>query len=105
MDEVQKLATLVEASGEFMGDASPDGQVLYVNPAGRLLCGLEPQEVVTEMTVLDLVAERHHERAMVEIIPTIARIGRWDGELLLRNVRTGDEILTYHSAYRLNDPA
>ena len=39
-DEEQiKLASLVENSTDFIGMASPDGQVMFVNPAGRRMVG------------------------------------------------------------------
>jgi PAS domain S-box-containing protein len=103
--EVQKLAALVGASSEFMGVASPEGRVIYLNAAGRRLCGIEPDADVTALTVLDLVAETDVEKAVGEIIPGITAFGSWEGELRLRHVVSGAPILSYHYAYALYDPA
>jgi two-component system, cell cycle sensor histidine kinase and response regulator CckA len=102
--EVQKLAALVSASSEFMGVATPTGQILYVNEAGRRLCGITPYADVTPMTVLDLVYESDIEKAIGEVIPGIAATGKWEGELRLRHVVTGAPIATYHYAYALYNP-
>lgn len=92
-DEEQiKLASLVENSTDFIGMASPDGRVMFVNPAGRRIVGLGPEEDVTRTTIADYLAYAERGRLGIDILPQVWREGRWQGELLFRNFRTEEPV-------------
>ncbi len=50
--EQQKLVSLVENSSDFIGIASLEGQLLYINDAGQKLVGLASLEEVRQKVVL-----------------------------------------------------
>jgi PAS domain S-box-containing protein len=90
-EERDKLAALVENTADFIGIATQTGKVVFVNGAGRRLVGLDQHEAVPE-TIPSYLAEEEHERFEREIMPRLEAEGRWDGELCLRNFKTGAEI-------------
>ena len=56
-DELLRFQSLVETSGDFIAIAALDGRVIYVNPAGRRLVGLDPDLDVTTTTIADYLTE------------------------------------------------
>jgi PAS domain S-box-containing protein len=97
------LASLVENSPDFVGMASLDEQMLFVNAAGRRILGLESGEDIARLTVTNLAPESERDRLRDEILPHIWREGRWEGELLLWNRRTRAAIPMWHQAFFITD--
>ena len=56
------LAALAEHSTDFIGIAAFDGQLLFVNPAGQQMVGLDGPEQVQGTVLIDYVLEREQER-------------------------------------------
>jgi PAS domain S-box-containing protein len=90
-EEQKKLASLVENSSDFIGLARPDGKVLFVNPAGRTMVGIDSEDM-RHTTVLDYIAETERARMRDLILPQVVRDGQWKGEILFRNFRTNAPI-------------
>jgi PAS domain S-box-containing protein len=90
--EQRKLAALVENSTDFIGIASPEGQVLFVNAAGQKMVGLDGDEHVRATRVLDYVAEESRQRVRQHVLPAVMRHGHWEGETLFRHFQTGAAI-------------
>ncbi len=88
-EEERKLASLVENSTDFIGMSSLEGRVLFVNPAGRRMTGLRPDEDVAGNTIADFVEESERERLLNKVLDQLWRDGRWEGEMLFRNFQTG----------------
>lgn len=88
-DEIRKFASLVENSTDFIGIASLDGQVLFVNPAGQALVGLAGDAYVRTMTMFDYIAEQDRERFQNQVLPIVFRDGCWEGETQFRHFKTG----------------
>jgi len=90
--EQQKFVSLVENSSDFIGIATLEGQLLYINDAGQKLVGLASLEQVKQKTVLDYVmpADKNHFQQC--ILPTVRSQGRWQGEFRLRHLQTGEAI-------------
>src|SRR5262245_41257 len=65
------LVALVDPSPDFIGIASPAGQVLFVNPAGQQLVGLDGPEQVRATVLLDYIAAEDRERFQTEIWPSV----------------------------------
>jgi PAS domain S-box-containing protein len=101
--KTRTLASLVEHSGDFIGVASLDGEVMFVNPAGRKLTerttGRTPERVVEYV----FPADRH----LVEesIWPAVLAGKAWDGELRLLNAVTGEALPMLVHAFMIRDPA
>jgi PAS domain S-box-containing protein len=91
-DEQCKLASLVENSTDFIGMASPEGAVLYVNSAGQKLVGLNGSEAARTIHVTDYVMEEESERVQKAILPAVERTGAWQGEVRFRHFETGAAI-------------
>jgi PAS domain S-box-containing protein len=91
-EELRKLASIVENSPDFIGIASPEGRVLFVNPAGQSLVGLEGDEQVWATHILDYVADEEKERARNHTLPAVFRHGQREGEMLLGHFKTGATI-------------
>ena len=103
-DDRLALASLIEHSSDFVGMATPEGQVFFVNPAGRRLVGLDGEEQVRTTRMVDYVPEEDRARVETYILPTILEAGRWEGETRFRNFRTGATIPMLHNAFVVRDP-
>lgn len=76
----ERLTAILEAAHDFIGIASPDGKVLYMNREGRKMLGLGPDE-----EVLGGRLDRYHPPSAVrkyfeECFPAALRDGVWTGE-------------------------
>jgi PAS domain S-box-containing protein len=91
-EEMRKLHSLVENSEDFIGVASLEGEVLFVNAAGRSAVGLSGSDPGRRAKILDYVAEEDLERFKRDALPAVFRDGRWKGETLFRNLNTGASI-------------
>jgi PAS domain S-box-containing protein len=91
-EEQQKLASLVEHSSDFIGMASLEGRVLFLNPAGQALVGIEGDEAALATSVTDFIFDDDHERFIHRIWPLVLQQGQWEGEMRFRHFRTGAAI-------------
>ena len=75
------MAAMLDATPGFVGFAdAEDTRILYVNPAGRKMVGIRPQEDVTRFKICDLHPEWTNTLLRNECIPTAIRDGVWVGE-------------------------
>ena len=95
------LSALVENSRDFIGFASPQGQALFVNPAGRKLVGLEAEQV-TLTTPSDYIAEADQELLRVGMASALEK-GNWEGEMRFRNFKTGAVIPMFMHLFDVKD--
>ncbi len=102
LEAQRRLSALVENSRDFIGFASPQGQVLFVNPAGRGLVGLEA-DAVTSTVPVDYVVEEDREM-MTAGINAALESGNWEGEVRFRNFRTGAIIPMLQHIFDVTDP-
>ncbi len=70
-----RLATILEASTDFVGMADPEGRVLYVNRAGRQLLGIPLDEDLRGVSVRELHSPTTAEIAITYSMPTAIRDG------------------------------
>jgi PAS domain S-box-containing protein len=87
--ERQMLTALVQHNPGFVGVADLDGAAVFVNPFGQQLFGLEGDDHVKRINVLEFFAETERARGQSEIIPTLVSRGRLEFETLGRNFKTG----------------
>lgn len=97
-----RLAAILEATTDFVGFADPGGLVLYINPAGRRMVGLTPDEDITRMSIADVVPDPATSPTLTAGVPTAMRDGTWSGEMTLLN-RSGQhlpasQVITCHRA-------
>ena len=101
--ELLRFQSLVETSGDFIAMARTDGAVLYVNPAGRRLVGVEDRDV-TRMTIADFLTEEGLAASIEVEQPAVVAEGRWSGQSTLRDHRGGPPIPVAIASFLMRDP-
>ncbi|MBK5967080.1 hypothetical protein CCR95_24175 [Thiocystis minor] len=87
----RKLAAIIEASSDLIATASPEGQIDYINPAGRALLGIDPLEPLKRVSIEDYHPDWAYRRVKEEGVPAALAHGRWLGDTALLG-RDGSEI-------------
>ena len=82
-EERDRLAAILENSTDFTALADPFGHLRYVNPAGRAMLGIEPDELVTDMRVRNFYTPDVTQRLVTQVMPEVLATGRWRGESTL----------------------
>lgn len=100
----QRFVALVERSSDFIGLASVEGRSQYINPAGLALVGLWSADKAHDLGVLDFIADEQRARARSDYWPYVLNVGRWTGELALRDFSGGAPIPTIVDWFRVDNP-
>jgi PAS domain S-box-containing protein len=100
--ERERLRAVLVATPDFVGMASADGMVEYVNPAGRALCGFAPDARI-QGRISQFHPEWTNRRMVEEWLPHAAREGVWSGESALlveggREVPVSQAIIAHRDA-------
>ncbi|MGJ5632740.1 PAS domain-containing sensor histidine kinase [Nostoc sp. CALU 1950] len=103
-EEQQKFVALIENSSDFIGIASMEGQVLYVNPAGLNMVGLTSLEAAKTKSMDDFHSPEAFAELIQQIIPLMSQHGFWQGEFRHRHFQTGIEIPTDCSIFMVKHP-
>ena len=103
-EEFRKVAAVIEASSDFIGLASMDGEVQFINRAGRGLVGLEPDTPVTGTRIFDYVPEEDREPLGAQLTRQLAEEGHWAGEIRFCNWRTGIPVHVWASTFYITEP-
>jgi diguanylate cyclase (GGDEF)-like protein/PAS domain S-box-containing protein len=74
-----RLIAILEAANDFIGIASPQGTVLYMNRAGQTLLGAGPEDDLTGTEIARYSPEWANRLFVEEGFPTAAREGSWTG--------------------------
>jgi PAS domain S-box-containing protein len=98
------FTTLVQQSTDFVGIASLEGQVQYINPAGLQSLGLVSLEDALRLRVFDFVSQRDQQTMQNELWPLVLRAGRWKGELELVHFESGTPVPFLIDCFRIDDP-
>jgi PAS domain S-box-containing protein len=99
----RRFMTLIERSSDLVGLGSMEGQTQYLNPAGLRFLGLDSIEAAARLSILDLVAPEDRPRAR-DAWSIVLQSGRWNGELTLRHLKTGQTIPFLVDWFRVDDP-
>ena len=99
-----KFQALVESSLDYIGMAEPEGNGLYLNPAGRALIGLESMDEVRRRRPSDFVPEEWRGFFQATVLPELVTHGVWEGELPLLHQKTGESIQAYRAFFLVKDP-
>ena len=101
---VERFRSLVEASSDFIALAELDGTVRYLNPAGRRMVGMDPEDDVEQTSISDFLTEEGL-RASVEVEqPAVVADGEWRGESTLRHQRGGPPIPVTINSFLIRRP-
>lgn len=88
----EKLQQLVENSNDFMAMATLDGQMTFINAAGRDLVGVATADDLSALKTSDFYTEAQFAWIQHEIIPALQASGQWSGFVRIRHLQTGEEI-------------
>jgi PAS domain S-box-containing protein len=86
------LEALAEASEDLIAYAAPEGEILYLNPAGRRIVGLNSLEEACTKKLSDFFTPEARVVAEAEARPEMLAGRGWSGETMLRHFRTGESI-------------
>jgi PAS domain S-box-containing protein len=102
--EKRRFTAIVQRTTDFIGIASLNGQIQYINPAGLELVGLDAPDHALRLHVLDFVSPANRTVVQREIWPLVLRTGRWKGEFDLRHFGSGMPIPFLVDCFRIDDP-
>ncbi|WP_169796626.1 PAS domain-containing protein [Chondromyces crocatus] len=83
---------LVETSDDLIGFATPEGQTLYLNSAGRRLMGLDSQEEARTKRFSEYLAPSRDGSSPEEVVATVLREGSCAEEVAVRHFKSGEII-------------
>jgi diguanylate cyclase (GGDEF)-like protein/PAS domain S-box-containing protein len=90
-EEMRRLASILEATPDIVATADLDGQLLFLNQAGKTLLGLESDIESTTLTWDEFFPPWANELLTKVAMPGVERTGMWSGEAAVRD-RTGLDI-------------
>lgn len=92
MEETQqKFKLLVENSGDFVGMATMEGMIFYLNKNGCQLVGLDPK-TIGKTQIYDYLTTDSKTDWQELVIPQVVETGYWEGESQFRHFKTGEPI-------------
>lgn len=98
-----KLASIVENSMDFVGLASLDGHAEILNRAGREMVGLDDLAAVRYTRITDYIAEEDRKDLLPQMMSTVMREGKWQGEIRFRHFKTGEIIPMIQHTFVVRD--
>lgn len=101
--ERQKFVLLAEHSHEFIGICADDFVPIYVNPAGRLLVGLESLESTRNVKIADFFFPEDQSFITNEFLPRVVKEGHGEVEIRFRHFQTGEAIWMLYNVFRIVD--
>ena len=101
--ERTKYMKIIEASPDFIGMATVDGKIEYINASGLRMCGLDSLEAVRGGTILDYHPPWTHSIIENEALPTATRDGVWIGQLAMLSA-SGAEVPVLQSVLSHTSP-
>lgn len=102
--ELQRLASVVENSADFIGISDTSGSPVFVNRAGQALVGAEGLAECLQTPVVEYFAPEERPFVRDVLLPAVYSSGAWRGELRFRHFRTGAGIPVICDAFRIDDP-
>ncbi len=85
-----RLATILEATPDFVGTIDAEGRVLYLNSAGRAMLGIGPDQDISQQDGLSIHPDWARVLLEKEGIPAASRDGVWHGETAIVSPEGGE---------------
>jgi len=101
-EEQRKLITLVDHTSDFISLSDLDGNVSYVNTAGRKMMGIDDNADLPHNSEFIMPGEK--DKLKNEINKALQTTGKWSGEILYRNFKTGEAIPVVGTTMLIDDP-
>ncbi|MBN2308608.1 MAG: PAS domain S-box protein, partial [Candidatus Hydrogenedentes bacterium] len=102
--DLARLAAIVQHTTELVNLATTDGRMVFLNPAGCVLLGIDPG-AVQRTHVLDVIPDALQDLVRHEVLPALLEGGGWEGDLQYRNLQTGQLTDVHAMTFVLTDPA
>ncbi len=102
-EERIKLVSVIENSSDFIAMASLEGQVLFINEAGKALVGVESHEQIKETTISDFHTPQDWDYLQKEVLPVVLEKGSWQGEFNFRHLQTGVSIAIEYNIFLIKN--
>ncbi|MCH8901479.1 MAG: PAS domain S-box protein, partial [Chloroflexi bacterium] len=102
--ERERLVSLVENSSDFIGVASLEGQLLFLNEAGQKLVGLTSLAENQAKSMYDFLMEDDLPEFKQRVLPAMMQEGRWQGEFRLKHFKTGAPIPVDMNSFTIRHP-
>lgn len=99
----QTFVSLVENSTNLIGIATLEGELIYLNPAGRRQLGFEDAPLPERFRIQDFALERHRGKLQY-MLQLLSRTGSWTGEMRVKQPFTGEAIPIEMRAFLIRDP-
>jgi len=75
-----QLAEIIKQTTDLVSIIKPNGQIVYMNPAGRQLLDITTTEDISQENIFTYLADEESLRMKKEIIPAANSNGTWSGE-------------------------
>jgi PAS domain S-box-containing protein len=102
-EEQRKLITLVDNTSDFISLSDPEGNVSYINAAGRKMMGIEDDAELLHNSAFIMPGKK--DKLKNEINKALQTLGKWSGETFYRNFKTGETIPVMGTTVLIYDPA
>jgi two-component system cell cycle sensor histidine kinase/response regulator CckA len=93
-EAARTFVALVETITDLVAMAGFDGQILFINKAGRELCGIALDQDARQLKLSDFHTEDGLARAKI-----IKEHGKWEGDGVIRHFATGELIPVHVSSF------
>lgn len=103
-ESARRLGSLLENSPDFIGIASMQGDMLFVNAAGRRMIGMDAAPSTALASVMDIIAPEDHDQYHHAIVPALHGTGVWEGETRFRHFGSGALVPMWSHAFVIRDP-
>lgn len=83
-DRQEHCRQIIDSTSDLVGSIQPDGQMVYLNRAGRRLAGLDGQTEPDGLNIRDLYEAAEGERIFQSVLPRVEADGSWRGNTALK---------------------
>jgi len=103
-EEIGKLAKIVKHSSELVNMSDLEGNMTFLNEAGRKILGIN-QDDVQNKNIMEVIPQSWTKLVNEELLPTLMSKGQWKGDLQYKNLKTGELTDVHATTFTVNDPS